>query len=279
MQMATLSADLMRLAALLIAMTFILNFDAGFIASRATARTGCLVLALLAAPAWSQDPPASSTGATTFSSEIDEICPEAVREAAELRSRTKTPAVHAPPTRPALRENLLLMAKQDQEARASIHFSEPKSPEVVHVLQVDASNLKRLKHIVAQDGFPTAEMVGLDGVAAAWLLTVHAEGDPDFQEKVLKLTKEHVRRGEVRSADVALLTDDILSARDKPQRYGTNFVLRDGELKPAPMEDEAHIDERRRAAGLGTLANYACIMRAMYGSPKSQKPGSSNAPE
>ena len=36
--------------------------------------------------------------------------------------------------------------------------------------EVDAANLKRLKHIVAQDGFPTAEMVGLDGVDAAWLL-------------------------------------------------------------------------------------------------------------
>lgn len=254
-----------------------------FIASRATGRTVYLMLTLLALPAWSQSPSTSSTGVPTFSSEVDEICPEAVREAAELRSRSKTSAVHAPPTRPALRENLLLMAKQDQEVRASMHFSEaridPTSREVVHMREVDVSNLKRLKHIVAQDGFPTAEMVGLDGVAAAWLLTVHAEGDPDFQEKVLKLTKEHVRRGEVSSAEVALLTDDILSARGKPQRYGTNFVLRDGQLRPAPMEDEAHVDERRRAAGLGTLANYACITRAMYGSPKFQKPGPSNASE
>ena len=136
--------------------------------------------------------------------------------------------------------------------------------------EVDSASLKRLKHIVNQDGFPTAEMVGLDGVNAAWLLTVHAAVDPDFQEKVLKLTKEHVRRGEVRSDQVALLTDDLLDGRGKPQRYGTNFVLRDGELKPAPMEDEANVDKRRRAAGLGTLANYACVLRATYGSPKPQ---------
>jgi hypothetical protein len=45
-----------------------------------------------------------------------------VREAAELRARTKTPTMRAPPTRPALRENLLLMAKQDQEA-PKIHTS------------------------------------------------------------------------------------------------------------------------------------------------------------
>jgi len=254
-----------------------------FSAPRATARTGCLVLALLAVPAWSQFPSTSSTAATTFSSEIGEICPEAVREAAELRSRTKTPNVHAAPTRPALRENLLLMEKQDQEARTFLTSSglriDPSSPASVRMREVDSSNLKRLKHIVTQDGFPTAEMVGLDGVDAAWLLTVHAADDPDFQEKVLKLTNEHVHRGEVSSAQVALLTDDLLSARGKPQRYGTNFVLRDGELKPAPMEDEANVDERRRAAGLGTLANYACILRAMYGSPKSQTLGSSDASE
>jgi hypothetical protein len=254
-----------------------------FIASRATARTGCLVLALLAVPAWSQFPSTSSTVATTFSAEIDAICPEAVREAAELRSRMKTPRVHAPPTRPALRENLLLMEKQDQEARMFLTSSglriNPSSPESVRMREVDSANLKRLKHIVTQDGFPTAEMVGLDGVGAAWLLTVHAAEDPNFQEDVLKLTKEHVRRGEVGSDQVALLTDDLLSARGKPQRYGTNFVLRDGELKPAPMEDEANVDKRRRAVGLGTLASYACILRVMYGSPTSQTPGSSDASE
>lgn len=253
----------------------------GFLAPCAAVRTGCLALALLAVPAWSESPSSPATVAPTFSPEIDAMCPEAVREDTELRSRMKTPNVHAPPTRPALRENLLLMAKQDQEARAFLDSSglriDPTSPEFVRMREVDSANLKRLKHVVSQDGFPTAKMVGFDGINAAWLLTVHAASDADFQEKVLKLTKEHVRRGEVRSDQVALLTDDLLDGRGKPQRYGTNFVLRDGELKPAPMEDEANVDKRRRAAGLGTLANYACVLRAMYGSPKPQKPGSSAA--
>lgn len=240
-----------------------------FIAICVSARTGCLVLGLLAAPAWSQSPSDSAAF-----EKVSEICPEAAHEAWEMRSQKKTPNVHTPPTRPALRENLLLMEKQDQAARASLHFSEgridPTSREIANLREVDSSNLKRLKHIVTQDGFPTAEMVGLDGVAAAWLLTVHAADDPDFQEKVMNLTKGHVLRGEVSGAEVALLTDDLLSARGKPQRYGTNFEWRDGEMKPARMEDEAHVDERRRAVGLGTLANYACIMRAMYDSQKSQ---------
>ena len=253
----------------------------GFAAPRAAVRTGCLALALLAVPSWSQSPSSPSAVAATFSPRIDAMCPEAMREAAELRSRLKTLNVRTLPTRPALRENLLLMARQDQEAREFLHSSgrriDPTSSESVRMRELDSANLKRLKHIVSQDGFPTAEMVGLDGINAAWLLTVHAAGDADFQEEVLKLTKEHVRRGEVRSDQVAMLTDDLLDGRGKPQRYGTNFVLRDGELKPAPMEDEANVDRRRRAVGLGTLANYACVLLAMYGSPKPQRPDSSAA--
>src|SRR6185436_8654979 len=184
------------------------------------------------------------------------MCPEAVREAAELRSRTKTPSVHATATRPALRDDLLLMTKQDQEVRALLNSSglhiDLASREVVRMREVDSANLTRLKHIVNQEGFPTAEMVGLDGVNAAWLLMLHAGSDPDFQEKVLTLTTEHVRRGEVRSDQVAMLTDDLLAGRGKPQRYGTNFELRDGELRPAPMEDEANIEKLRRAVGLGS---------------------------
>lgn len=64
------------------------------------------------------------------------------------------------------------------------------------------------------------------------------------------------------------------SGRGKPQQYGTNFVLRDCELKPAPMEDEANVDNRRREVGLDTPANYACVLRAMYGSPKLEAPSS-----
>jgi hypothetical protein len=239
----------------------------------------CLALAWLAIPAWGQSASSPSTAAATFSSKIDVMCPEAVREAQEFRSRMTAPSAQATTTRPALRKNLLLMEAQDQEARAFLQSSglriDPVSREAVWIRDVDAANLKRLKHIVNQEGFPTVEMVGRDGVNAAWLLTIHAGSDPEFQEKVLKLTTDHVRRGEVSSDQLAMLTDDLLAARGKPQRYGTNFELRDGELKPAPMQDEANIEKIRRAAGLGSLANYACVLRAMYGSPQPQTPSSS----
>jgi len=229
-----------------------------------------LALTLLSAAAMGQTTPYQSAAAAAAGTRMDAMCPDAMREAEELQARRKPTPLVAKPTRPALRENLLRMAKLDQDARAFLLASgwhlDTESPEAHWMQTVDTANLKRLKHIVDQDGFPTAAMVGLDGVDAAWLLAIHANNG-DFQQKVLMLTAEHVRRGEVSADQVAMLTDDWLTARGRPQRYATNFDMRDGKVTFGPIEDVANVDRRRRAAGLGTLANYACLMRAMYGTP------------
>ena len=228
-------------------------------ACRAIVRAAYLSLCVLAIPAWAQTLPASIADAAAK-------CPDAVREREQLRTAPRTGP--ATVTRPALRQNLLLMARQDQEARAHLLAGSGRidlaSPAGAHLTRVDAANLTRLKHIIAQDGFPTAQMVGFDGVDAALLLTTHAARDPDFQEQVLELA---VARGEARRDQVATLTDDLLNGRGKKQRYGTNYDIRDGQWYPAPIEDEANVDVRRREVGLLTLANDVCLMRALHAVP------------
>lgn len=230
---------------------------------RAIVGAAWLTLCVLALPGRSQSLPA-------LPPEVLAKCPDVIREAAHLRKAPRQEP--ATVTRPALRQNLLLLARQDQEARAHllsrgrIDMSTPKG---AHLAQVDARNLRRLKQIVAQDGFPTAQMVGFDGIDAALLLAIHAAKDPDFQEEVLKLTVGHVRRGEVRGEQVATLTDDLLMGRGKKQRYGTNYDIRDGQWYPAPIEDEVSVDARRREAGLLSLANDVCLMRALHAVPAS----------
>jgi Family of unknown function (DUF6624) len=231
-------------------------------ASRALIGTAYLALALLAVQARAQD------------ADLAAKCPDAVREKVELQGRAPPRPIPTAVTRPALRQNLLLMARQDQEVRAHLRLTGSRidlaTPEGRRLREVDSSNLKRLKDIVAQDGFPSAEMVGLDGVDAAWLLTVHGAADPDFQEEVLKLTVGHARRGEIQSNQVAMLTDDLLQGRGKKQRYGTNYELRDGQLYPAPIEDAANVDARRREIGLISLANDTCVARALSSTPPTQ---------
>ena len=207
-----------------------------------------------------------------FDNDIDKLCPAASREQDELLSTRRTLKEVKVVTRPALRIELLDMARRDQEARATMirDTRQPLSQEDedsawVPVQKVDEDNLRQLKHIVAQDGFPTTTMVGVDGVRAAFLLTQHADSDPLFQENILRVVKRRFPTGEVSGDAFALLTDRVLTAKGLAQRYGTQFEKRDGDFKPKPTADAAHVNERRHVLGLISLENYSCVIRAVYG--------------
>jgi hypothetical protein len=206
-----------------------------------------------------------------WDAKIEAACPAAAEEEARLLAARPPPKDATSVSRPALRKDLLQMEKLDQDARELLvaATATPDLPEdhpaLVHMLEVDATNLKRLKHVVNQDGFPTIEMVGLDGVNAAFILTQHA--DPQFQAKMLPVLTVRLKDGEIPAQDYALLTDRVLRAQGRPQRYGTQFGWSEDGLNPDPIADESHVDERRSALGMMSLANYSCMLRAMYDSP------------
>jgi hypothetical protein len=218
-----------------------------------------------------------ATAAHSADPNVDKLCPEAAQEHAQLLAKRHTPKDVATVTRPALRKELLEMEQRDQDARSRMVAAMAAAdladddPTRVHTRQVDADNLRRLKHIIIQDGFPTITLVGVDGVQAAFLLTQHADTDPEFQEKILKVVTQRYQSGEINGNALALLTDRVLRAKGKPQRYGTQFEERDGDWKPQPLADESHVDERRHALGLVSLANYSCVIHAAYG-PASPPP-------
>ena len=215
---------------------------------------------------------ASAALAGHFGEKIEKACPEAELEKQQLLAQRASPKAVANITRPALQKELLQMEQEDQTARAhlieamnanggDVPDDDPTRLETIHV---DKLNLPRLKHIVNQDGFPTIEMVGVDGVHAAFLLTQHADDDPAFQARVLEFISARFRNGEIDGNAYALLTDRVLVSKGKRQLYGTQFEGEGNQLKPSPIEDEAHVDERRRALGLVSIKNYACILHAVY---------------
>jgi hypothetical protein len=46
--------------------------------------------------------------------------------------------------------------------------------------------------------------------------------------------------------------------------HGTQFTYDKDELKPQPIEDPEHLDERRAAVGLGPFAEYEALMRRRH---------------
>lgn len=163
-----------------------------------------------------------------------------------------------------LRIELLRMQARDQEVRKGDWSQE----EIREMMEVDAAHLPRIKQMVAEHGFPTAELVGRDGVDAAWLLVQHADADPAFQEQVLAAITPRVERGEISRHQFILLTDRVLAGQGKPQRYGSQLLAQAGQWVPKPIEaPEAEVDQRREAMGDMPLADYICMATQMFPPP------------
>ncbi len=174
------------------------------------------------------------------------------------------------PTEPRLRERLLEMARIDQQARDG----DWSPPMIEKMLAVDAANLPEIRRIVADHGgLPRAQQVGADGVAAAWLLVQHADGDADFQRQVLGGIMPLVESGEVSAHDFVLLTDRVLVNAGKPQRYGSQLAAVGGKWQPKPMEAPEQVDQRRAAVGQMPLADYLCVASRMFPAPPADADG------
>ena len=232
-----------------------------------------ILIVAVAAPAQAVPPqeamPSEGLGSETwFDRMISENCPRAVESRKiqqRLADQRRAPPIKAV-TRPALQRELILLAEHDQDARHLAMSSNAghsgRDVDMAYMNDVDSANLRRLKHIIRQDGFPTAHMVGYNGMQAAWLLVQHADSDPAFQAQMLAVITRRVHRGELDPQNYALLTDRVLLAQGKPQRYGTQFEMREGALTIRALEDPSHVDRRRRAMGLIPLKDYTCILNA-----------------
>ncbi len=150
---------------------------------------------------------------------------------------------------------------------ASCDQPSPQTHEAMELLQaIDEENTLWLREVVKGHGWPKRSDVGDKAANAAWLLVQHADLDPAFQRECLGLLVEAVEADEASATDLAYLTDRVLRAEGKPQRYGTQFGPgRDGGFAPQPLEDPERVDELRAGVGLGPLEEYARKIREMYG--------------
>lgn len=120
----------------------------------------------------------------------------------------------------------------------------------------DHANTAWLKGIVAAQGWPRRSQVGGRASKIAWLLVQHADADPAFQLRALRLMEPLVPTGEVDRKDFAYLYDRVMLKVAGKQRYATQLICRNGRLVPEPLEDEHRVDTTRRGVGMGTLAEY-----------------------
>ncbi len=162
----------------------------------------------------------------------------------------------------ALRDELLARKQTDQAIRDTlVQFMQrgeiPDSTLRLRMEAIDSANTSWLKQVVAEYGWPGRSLVGPEGANAAYLIAQHAIHDPEFQAEALRLMEVAYRAGEMEGSQVAYLTDRVAVQAGRPQRYGSQFKIRDGVIVFDPIEDSATVDERRAALGLAPLAEYA----------------------
>jgi hypothetical protein len=155
--------------------------------------------------------------------------------------------------------DLEAMAATDQLYRGRSVQGDLTPEEWQQQTAIDVANTKRLAEIIDAFGWPGLRFAGAAS-QTAFLVVQHA--DHDTQRKYLPLLRDAVQRGDARGNNLALLEDRILIADGKPQIYGSQ--LGGTPLQFEPIEDEAHVDDRRRAIGLPPMAEYAEMFGLTY---------------
>ncbi|MEL6542894.1 MAG: DUF6624 domain-containing protein [Pseudomonadota bacterium] len=132
--------------------------------------------------------------------------------------------------------------------------------------RADYENTSWLKARVEEAGWPTISQVGQRASGDAWLLVQHADADPAFQLKALRLMEPLIAQDEVSEKDYAYLYDRIMLKLNGKQRYGTQVQCLDGKLAPQPLEEPERLDELRAEVDLSTFAEYLELFPATCGS-------------
>jgi hypothetical protein len=128
----------------------------------------------------------------------------------------------------------------------------------------DGKNTEMLKALVSEQGWPTIGRVGSVPSHSAWLLVQHADHDPAFQLRALRMMEPLAAKGEVRPANYAYLYDRVMLKIVGKQRYATQVMCDGGKRVPRPLEDGIDAEAERAKMALGSLADYIDGMNARF---------------
>jgi hypothetical protein len=129
----------------------------------------------------------------------------------------------------------------------------------------DHKNTAMLKAIVAEHGWPTIQLVGEQASLNAWLIVQHADDDPAFQLRALRLMAPLVASGSVSKSNYAFLYDRVMIKLAGKQRYGTQSRCLNGTHVTLPLESPDRVDALRAEMGLDTVADNLARIARLYG--------------
>ena len=178
--------------------------------------------------------------------------------------------VNAPRTAPfnkKLRDQLLKLGENDQKRFQDSIGDSVKSDALLKRIQI--SNLKNtagLCLLLKEFGWPTADVAGNEGVAAAFAL-LRNSSSPRLQIDLLPVIVAAAKKGEILKPEFAGYFDRLRLAVGEKQLFGTQATIQDGFLVLYPIEAEAQVDARRKQYNLPPLSEYIKYLQSVYRLP------------
>ena len=148
---------------------------------------------------------------------------------------------------------------KDQKIRKSNHFG------LQEIL--DKTNSQIIRNLVMEHGYISKEKYGKIACKRAWVLVQHGRKDNlAFMKHYLKLINTNLN--DFNKPHYAYLLDKILFLENKPQVFGTQFILNNkGVLTFDPIENKKDLDKRRSEYRLEKFEDYEKMVRTKLSIP------------
>lgn len=180
---------------------------------------------------------------------------------AKFDSRLKVPLNNK------LKDELLKLKEKDQQQLFE-DIRENRKPDalVERLKESREKNNAKLCPILKEFGWPTTNLVGKEGVDAAFSLLVNS-GSRDLQIDLLPVMVAAATQGELSRPDFARYVDRLRLDAGLKQLFGTQATIINGFLVLFPIEAEGQVDLRRKQFEMPPLALYVRSLEFQYRLP------------
>lgn len=163
-----------------------------------------------------------------------------------------------------LKKELLARFEADQSVRKALNATPVSKAAQEAALRTDAENTGFMREVLSVCGWPKRSALGEEAAKAAWLLTQHADMDPEYQVLASHQLKYAVLAKEAEPQHLALLVDRNRRLNHQPQVYGMQFFREaGGTIQFFDIVTPAQIDRRRKEIGLPSFYCWAHEVSSM----------------
>jgi len=173
-----------------------------------------------------------------------------------------------------LRDRLLKMKEKEQKHfQDALEEEREKAGALKNQMGTSRKkNLPQLCSIVKEFGWPSANLVGQDGVDAAFYLLKNISSF-QLQRDLLPMIIAATKKGEIARPDFAGYIDRLRLSASLKQLFGTEATISNGFLVLYPIDNLSEVDWRREQYGLPPLAQYIRALERIYRLPLVKSPG------